>query len=129
MARATDPKTIAQWRWHLKNQPRSGLSVEKYCQREGIVAGTFYAWKRRLKVRESARAPRTERSAQKPVQPDRGRSQRAVGFVQVPLPVSPRIEVRFADGTLLSLPPNDLKVLSTTLRILQGSYTEGVADA
>ena len=123
MARAKDPKTIAQWQSHLKNQPRSGLTVEKYCQREGIVTGTFYAWKRRFKDREFAPSPRRRKS-----ESQRGRSKRARGFVQVPLPISPRIEVRFANGTLLSFPPGNLEALSTTLRALQAAQLEGVVN-
>lgn len=128
MARVSDPKSIAQWRRHLKSQPRSGLTIEKYCQREGIVAGTFYAWKRRLKSLESPPAARRRKSKRKPGRPQQGRSKAASGFVQVPLPISPRIEVRFADGTLLSLPPGNLEALSTTLRTLQAAQLEGVSD-
>jgi hypothetical protein len=128
MARATDPKTIAQRQSHLKNQPRSGLTVEKYCQREGIVTGTFYAWKRRFKAREFAPARRRRKSSRKPERPQRGRSKTISGFVQVPLPISPRIEVRFANGTLLSLPPGNLEALSTTLRTLQATQLEGVVN-
>lgn len=128
MARVSDPKSIAQWRRHLESQPRSGLTIEKYCQREGIVAGTFYAWKRRFNSLESASAPRRKKSSRKPARPQRGRSKTISGFVQVPLPISPRIEVRFADGTLLSLPPGNLEALSTTLRTLQGAQLEGVIN-
>jgi len=128
MARAKDPKTIAQWQSHLKNQPRSGLTVEKYCQREGIVTGTFYAWKRRFKEREFAPAPRRRKLAGKAEQHQSGRSKRVRGFVQVPLPISPMIEVRFADGTLLSLPPGNLEALSTILRTLQAAQLEGAVN-
>ena len=58
MSRVSDRELVAQWRRHFKNQPLSGLSIDKYCQREGIKAGTFYAWKRRLKVSKATAASR-----------------------------------------------------------------------
>lgn len=127
MARVSDPKSIAQWRLHLKKQPRSGLTIEKYCEREGIVAGTFYAWKRRLKSLEATAVSQHHKSSRKTGR-GRRRAKTVSGFVQVPLPVNPRIEVRFADGTMLSLPPRDLDALSTTLRTLQAAQLEGGID-
>lgn len=125
MERALDRKLIAQWRQHLKKQPRSGLTIEKYCQQEGIVVGTFYAWKRRLKPVESTPAPRQRKLAGNAGRSARSGSKTASGFVQLQLPISSRIEVRFADGTLLSLPPGNLEALSTTLRTLQAAQLGG----
>lgn len=125
MERASDRKLIAQWRHHLKKQPRSGLTIEKYCQREGIVVGTFYAWKRRLKPVESTPALRQRKLPGNAGRSARNGSKTASGFVQLQLPISSTIEVRFADGTLLSLPPGNLEALSTTLRTLQAAQLGG----
>jgi transposase-like protein len=35
-------------------QAESGLSIAKFCEREGIKQGTFYAWRRRLKRQREA---------------------------------------------------------------------------
>ena len=130
MAGVLDPELIAGWRRHMESQPRSGLSIEKYCLREGIAAGTFYAWKRRLKAMKATPALDRRKSKRmlgaKPRKPVG--STRAGGFVQVPLPVSAAIEVRFADGTLVSLPSGNLDALSTTLRTLQAAQLAGGND-
>ncbi len=36
------------WRAHLERQPRSGLSVCRYCVREGFSQASFYNWRKRL---------------------------------------------------------------------------------
>ena len=124
MERASNSEVVAAWRRHLQSQPRSGLSIEKYCRREGIVAGTFYAWKRRLKGSKATMAPRKGKRKRRTAVGDSVGSKRG-GFVQVPLTIGSSIEIRFPDGTLVSLPPNDLDVLSTTLRALHAAQQEG----
>jgi len=47
------------------------------------------------------------------------------GFVQVPLAVESAIEVRFADGTVVSVPTEHLAV---TLTLLKASQVEGATD-
>jgi len=47
------------------------------------------------------------------------------GFVQVPLSVEPVIDVRFAGGTVVSVP---VTYLTATLRTLQASQVEGPTD-
>lgn len=37
-----------QWEDHIKNQNQSGLSVSKYCEREGLVPHQFGYWKKRI---------------------------------------------------------------------------------
>jgi hypothetical protein len=53
-----------------------------------------------------------------------GRSPRG-GFVQVPLAVELGIDVRFADGTTVSVP---VEYLTATLQTLQASQLEGATD-
>ena len=130
MARVSDRELVAQWRRHFKNQPPSGLSIDKYCQREGIKAGTFYAWKRRLKVSKATATSRRGTTSKSELSRRKANgSTRAGGFVQVPLPVNSRFEVRFVDGTLLSLPAGNLEALTTTLGVLQAAQPEGGSHA
>ena len=127
MGRVPGRELVAVWRRRLESQPRSGLSIEKYCRREGISASTFYTWKRRLKVLKA-----TSSSTRQKSNGSRGRREpvkRAGSFVQVPLAISSTIQVRFVDGTLLSLPPGDLAALSTTLQTLRAAQLEGGTDA
>jgi hypothetical protein len=49
--------------------------------------------------------------------------------VQFPLAVDAPIEVRFADGTKVNLPAENLAALAVTLKTLQASQREGVVDA
>ena len=124
MKRASNSEVVATWRRHFQRQPRSGLSIEKYCRREGIASATFYAWKRRLK---SSKATVTPRKGTRKRNTSGGNSvgSKRGGFVQVPLTIGSSIEVRFPDGTLVSLPPNNLDILSTTLRALLAAQQEG----
>ena len=48
MSRSADPALEAVWRLRLRQQPNSGLSIDQFCQREGVSLSGFYAWKRRL---------------------------------------------------------------------------------
>ena len=124
MERASNSEVVATWRRHFQRQPRSGLSIEKYCRREGIAAGTFYAWKRRLK-RSKATVTPTKGKGKRTTAGGNSVGSKRGGFIQVPLTIGSSIEVRFPDGTLVSLPPNNLDILSTTLRALLAAQPEG----
>ncbi len=41
-------RTIEQWRSIVAGQVASGLTVEDYCQREGLVRSVFSRWRTRL---------------------------------------------------------------------------------
>jgi transposase-like protein len=40
----------AVWRERVERQERSGLSVQEFCDREGVSAWSLYRWKRRLRT-------------------------------------------------------------------------------
>ena len=46
----TVSKTSRQefWRQVLARQRKSGLSIHRFCEQEGLATATFYIWKRRL---------------------------------------------------------------------------------
>lgn len=48
MPRPKDLGLEHAWRLRLRRQAQSGLSITAFCQREGVSAPSFYAWKRRL---------------------------------------------------------------------------------
>jgi transposase-like protein len=50
MARVADRSFVAVWRDRIERQQRRGLSIQAFCQEEGVAQGTFYAWKRRWKA-------------------------------------------------------------------------------
>lgn len=121
MRRVANPELVSLWRDRVERQRRGGLSILEYCRREGCSAGNFHAWKRRF--RESRSAVDRKPKARASHDPAPGG-----GFVQFPLVVESMIEVRFADGTLLRMPAENLAALTVTLRTLQASRLEGVAD-
>ena len=41
------------WRTALQRQVRSGQSILSFCDEEGVSAGTFYKWRRRLAAEAS----------------------------------------------------------------------------
>jgi hypothetical protein len=117
-----DPELASLWRERVEEQVRSGLSVAEYCRRGGFSAGSFYAWKRRLRSSHATVGKNIGRRGAR--QASVGRVPRG-GFVQVPLVVEPVIDVRFADGTLVSVP---VEYLAATLQTLRASQLEGAAD-
>ena len=123
MGRVANPELASLWRERVEGQRRSGLSILEYCRREGVSAGNFHAWKRRLRAsRSSVEGKSKQRGAQR-VSP--GPAPQG-GFVQFPLTVESTIEIRFADGTIVSVPAEKLAV---TLKTLQASQGEGAVDA
>ena len=41
------------WREKISDQQQSGMSIKEFCHRHSISQPSFYAWKRKLKQRES----------------------------------------------------------------------------
>ena len=41
------------WRWHVDMQAAGGVSVRAYCGRHGLSEPTFYAWRRKIRERDS----------------------------------------------------------------------------
>lgn len=125
MARVASPELASLWRKRIDVQQRSGSSILEYCRREGVSAANFHAWKRRLR---GARKP-VERKPKKraPQQVATEQSPRG-GFVRVPLAVESAFEVRFSDGTVVSVAGEDLAALAVTLKTLKFSQAEGGTD-
>lgn len=46
-----------EWRGHLGQQSKSGLSVPEYCQRQGLPVANFYYWRRRVRSETSPLVP------------------------------------------------------------------------
>ena len=124
MGRVANPEVASLWRDRVERQRRSGLSILEFCRREGCSAGNFHAWKRRLPASRSTvgKSKAGRRREASPAPSPRG------GFVQFPLVVESMIEVRFSDGTLLKMPADNLAALAVTVKTLQASRWEGVAN-
>ena len=49
-------RTRQEWQALLDEQPRSGLSIQRFCQSEGITPSSFYSWRTKLRRGETARS-------------------------------------------------------------------------
>ena len=48
MAGKRNAEKAALWRETLRRQASSGLSIQRFCEQEGVSAASFYAWRRKL---------------------------------------------------------------------------------
>jgi hypothetical protein len=122
MGRVANPQLASLWRERVERQRRSGLSILEFCRREGFSAGSFHAWKRRLHASRSNVESKSKKRVRR--RASHGQSPRG-GFVQFPFTVDSTMEVRFADGTIVSVSAEKLAV---TLKTLQALQSEGAAD-
>ncbi|HSN55293.1 MAG TPA: hypothetical protein VLT32_11505 [Candidatus Sulfomarinibacteraceae bacterium] len=53
MARRSSEEKRAFWRMVVQMQEESGLSVRKFCEREGLGQASFFGWRRKFR-REAA---------------------------------------------------------------------------
>ena len=48
MARPTDPRKSLAWQRRLQQFTASGMTVSKFCDREGVSVAAFHYWRQRL---------------------------------------------------------------------------------
>lgn len=146
MTRKVNQVLWQQWQERLGRQRASGLSIAEFCRQEGVSAGAFYTWKRRLRgeaVQELVPAGKTvagRRTAGASASPTPGRSQRsshvaATGdpgggsFLQLPVlgaRSGPWIELTLVDGTIVRIPQQNLAALQTVFTILRAGTVPGM---
>lgn len=102
MGRQADPRKASQWRRRLARHSLSGLTVTRFCAREGVSVSAFEYWRRRLQadaapVAAGPAAPAHDLFA--PVEVVGGRS----------------VTIRFTGGTVMEIPED---LLMTALRTL-----------
>jgi transposase len=66
MTETTAGKKRHQWRQRIAEQARSGLSVRRFCQKQGLRETSFYWWRRRLRKQEPVRFALVEREPARP---------------------------------------------------------------
>ena len=144
MAHEVDEVLSTQWQERLKRQSESGLTVEAFCEEEGVSTSMFYTWKRNLQdlvstptasdVVETAQGPGKKRGRR----PRRQRSQvvpagepattRPREFLRLPVRgvrSIPWIELTLVDGTVVRIPQENLAALTTVLRTLRAENSDG----
>ena len=136
---------LTQWRERLKRQSESGLTIEAFCQQEGVSTSMFYAWKRNLQ--DSVSTPTASELVDTVPRPGKKRSRglRSQRSQVVPaskpatkhpqeflrLPVRgvrsiPWIELTLVDGTVVRIPQENLAALTTVLRTLRAENSDGL---
>jgi len=45
---AQEVALLTEWRERLKRQSESGLTIEAFCEKEGVSTSMFYRWRRHL---------------------------------------------------------------------------------
>jgi hypothetical protein len=106
-------KAEGVWRERLGRFPSSGLTIGAFCEREGVSASSFHAWKKRLGL-----GPATSRGLAKG-----GLAKGGLGSepLFVPVSVTPRVsagEVRIVlpGGAVVHVPPEaDERVLALVI--------------
>jgi transposase-like protein len=92
----SDVDDVVEWHDRLESQRDSGLSVEEFCQQEGVPKSTFYRWANQL--REGIpQALLAAAEARKQIEASPAK------FLPVSLQATP-IEIEFPNGIVVRLP-------------------------
>lgn len=149
MAQEGDEALSSQWRDRLKRQAESGLTIEAFCEKEGVSQSVFYVWKRQLQDSLPAPAPTAElidAGPQRRKQRVKGRQRRQTEvapaskpvckqpgeFLRLPVPSMrsiPWIELTLVDGTVIRIPQENHTALSIVLKTLRSDSSGIAAEA
>lgn len=117
MPRTPDPALHAHWREIILDQATSGLSIVRYCAHERISTASFHAWKRRLRLADSA---------------DSGQPLATPAFLPVtlrppdPVPaMTAAIEADLPNGVRLRIPTASPRLACRIIRIVAQSQSNG----
>jgi len=135
---------LTQWRERLKRQSESGLTIEAFCEQEGVSTSMFYAWKRNLQElvstptaselvdttprpgKKRSRELRRQRSQVVPA--SKPATKHPQEFLRLPVRSVrsiPWIELTLVDGTVVRIPQENLAALTTVLRTLRVENSDG----
>ena len=114
-----DPALERQWRDRIAKWQASGLSVRAFCSLHGLIATSFYFWKRELRARDAAAASTV------PTKSPSGREPRRTF---VPVTVVPTatmsVEVRCPSGHVVCLPYYEVSILGSLFAALNPAASE-----
>jgi hypothetical protein len=139
---------VTEWRERLKRQSESGLTVDAFCQREGVSTSMFYRWQRHFQnPSPGATASEAADTAPRPGKKRGGRPGRPPangapasepatksppGFLRLPVRNArsmPWIELTLVDGTVVRIPQENHAALSIVLRTLRPESSGPLAEA
>jgi len=104
MIRSAYSSTEQLWRMRLRRFQSSGMSVTRFCEREGVSVPSFYQWRKRLAV-----APATSD---------------VPTFVPVRLTPSAVVEIHLPNGARICVPLGDAEILRVAIETA-GRLTNG----
>jgi transposase-like protein len=105
MARQLDAALRQTWRELISRQQRSGLSIARFCETQGISTASFYKWRR-----EFSQMTVPQRQAFLPVEV----------LVTEPSDDAP-LRVRLTAGAVIEIPPQRTDVLLAVIEKIQTS--------
>ena len=109
MGRQTDPRKAVAWERRLARFGDSGLTVARFCDREGVSIATFHYWQRKLRdasVDETVSATPTAPMAR---------------FDPVEVMSRQAVTIRFAGGAVMEIPEDREDLLKATILALLGA--------
>ena len=109
MGRQSDPRKAAAWERRLARYGDSGLTVGRFCDREGLSIATFHYWQRKLRdasVDETVSATPTAPMAL---------------FDPVEVMSSQDVTISFASGAVMEIPEDRDDLLKATILALLGA--------
>jgi transposase len=75
-----------QWAERIAAQRRSGMSVKRFCNEQGLTEGSFYAWRKRLQQKGPVRFALVEQS-------ERRQERTAEPVLELVLPTGERLRI------------------------------------
>ena len=104
MARPIDPRKSLAWQRRLQQFTASGMTVSKFCDREGVSVAAFHYWRQRLG----------------PQQPEQVSRLATPVFQAVDLLSQRAVVIRFAAGGVMEIPEDRVDLVRIAIATLAG---------
>ena len=118
MSRPCDPRKLAVWRGRFRRFSSSGLSVGRFCAREGVSTASFYHWRKRLRLKGQPRSATESRGRLRTGRADglgRFRQVAVVADRSPGLPAAPVIRIQLPCGTRIEVDAEHLDAIRTVV--------------
>ena len=106
MSRHSDPRKTAAWERRIARFSDSGLTVARFCDREGVSVATFHYWQRKL--RDASATEAAWPTLALPV----------ARFDPVEVMGRQAVTIRFASGAVMEIPEDREDLVKAVVRAL-----------
>ena len=106
MGRQSDPRKAAAWERRLARYGDSGLTVGRFCDREGVSIATFHYWQRKIRDVSAKEAAWST-----PALP-------RAHFDPVEVVSRQAVTIRFASGAVMEIPEDREDLVKAAVRAL-----------